>query len=146
MDDPVLGLGSSGRTGPLSGLLASPKHPMASSMQSGTTNVSECPLLTRSPLDSACPGFLTAMGAGEWVAGAGEGRPIVVASNHHGLVETELLADPLGTHEDTTSAAAADGKHKVCHRMPTTGLSGCCLAPVCNLHQIPHNVRLAPWH
>lgn len=58
--------------------------------------------------------LLAAMGAGEWVAGAGEGRPIVVASNHHGLVETELLADPLGTQEDTISSAA-DGKHKVCH-------------------------------
>lgn len=65
--------------------------------------------------------FWTAAGAGEWVAGAGEGRPIVVASNHHGLVETELLADPLGTQEDTVSAAAADGKHKVCHRVPPLG-------------------------
>ena len=65
--------------------------------------------------------LLAAMGAGEWVAGAGEGRPIVVASNHHGLVETELLADPLGTQEDTISSAA-DGKHKVCHGVPGIGI------------------------
>lgn len=47
------------------------------------------------------------------MAGAGEGRPIVVASNHHGLVETELLADPLGMHDDVPPSTAADGKHKV---------------------------------
>ena len=51
--------------------------------------------------------------AGEWVAGAGEGRPIVVASSHHGLVETELLAEPLGAHDDVLSSAASDGNHKV---------------------------------
>ncbi len=59
-------------------------------------------------LDSICYGT-----AGEWVAGAGEGRPIVVASSHHGLVETELLAEPLGAHDDLLSSTASDGNHKV---------------------------------
>ena len=56
--------------------------------------------------------------AGEWVAGAGEGRPIVVASNHHGLVETELLADPMGMQDDVHPSTAADGKHKVSTEVP----------------------------
>ena len=63
--------------------------------------------------------------AGEWVAGAGEGRPIVVASSHHGLVETELLAEPLGAHDDLLSSAASDGNHKV--------------RPVLNVHDVCHH-------
>ncbi|KAK9861889.1 hypothetical protein WJX84_003839 [Apatococcus fuscideae] len=55
---------------------------------------------------------ICASAVGEWVAGAGEGRPIVVASSHHGLVETELLSEPLGAHDDLLSTAASDGNHK----------------------------------
>ena len=36
----------------------------------------------------------------------------MVASSHHGLVETELLAELPGAHDDLLSSGTSDGNHK----------------------------------